>query len=207
MTIKPLIDNGQFIFVYLSIFEAFFTFWYISFCIVCICIAPFIAHQIWCFFLPALYSFEAKMFSTILVLWFILILLGLYIGYFFIVPCIWYFFLKLGTDNIQYLTQLSKYIAIFVKIIMFSLCCFECPLLLVIFVQLNFVTVDFLIKKRFVFYSVLLLFSATVAPEFIIQFVAFFVFLILYEFSLFCLLFFKWYYKPSHIPNNMRRFL
>jgi sec-independent protein translocase protein TatC len=205
--LKPLLQNNQFFFMYTHVLDAFMTFWYISFFFCFILIFPFVLNQLWCFIKPGLYVFEKKQFVCMVFSGCSLLFVGIFSGYIYFLPLIWSFLLTFAHNSIQYYADISNYIVFLSKLLFFLILLFEFPLVLFLLYKVHFITINFLIRKRFWFDLLLMLFAAMVTPgEFSIQFFTFLLLFLLYEFSLVFLLFYTNMLRTSSIEMKKKSF-
>lgn len=156
--ISPLIVNnfsGKLIYTELT--EAFFTYCKISLCFGIFVSIPVITFNIYRFISPALYKKEKKIFFILMCLSPTLFYLGFAFVNYLVMPKAWAFFLdfeKTSLSKIENTAQLvlnpkiNEYVDLVIKLILAFGFAFELPVVLIVLVLIDIVSVDTLIKKR-----------------------------------------------------------
>lgn len=126
---------------------------------------PYIIYQLWKFISPALYEKERKKAGGAIVIISILYIVGVFFGYYFIVPFSVDF---LGTYNIsdQVLNQinLGSYISLVSSLSLVSGLVFELPVIIYFLTKLGIITPSFLRKYRRHAFIVILIIAAIISP-------------------------------------------
>ncbi|MGD9973410.1 MAG: twin-arginine translocase subunit TatC [Desulfatirhabdiaceae bacterium] len=171
--------------IYTGLPEAFFVYMKLAFLCGILVASPVILYQFWMFVAPGLYSTEKKMMAPILILSTVFFLGGGMFGYFVVFPIGFQFFLGFSTDTISPLLSMREYLS-FASLFLFTFgLIFELPLILIFFVKLGIVSIEFLQKNRK--YAILLIFiiaAILTPPDVISQSMMAFPMMILYEISI-----------------------
>ncbi|WP_173912900.1 twin-arginine translocase subunit TatC [Acinetobacter sp. Marseille-Q1618] len=109
---------------------------------------PFLLWCIWRFIAPALYLQEKKLiialFSSSLVLFY----LGISFSRYIVLPSVLYFFMHIAPDAVLPMTDISSYLGFCLKLFFTFGLCFEIPVLIIVLLLSNLVTLEQLIEKR-----------------------------------------------------------
>ena len=153
--------NGKLIFI--SPFEKFFSYLWVSLFGGIVISSPFWFYQIWKFISPGLYKNEKNLGLAFVCTSVFLFLSGILFVYFIVYPFSFRFLLKFGGDEIPYIS-LKPYLSFFLRTAFVFGIVFELPLLLLGALKLNLVSTDHLKKARpYVMISIAVL-SALVTP-------------------------------------------
>jgi sec-independent protein translocase protein TatC len=157
-------------FIFTSVVDAFLIYLQVSFIIANILIIPFVLIQFWLFVLPGLYTYENITYIILISLSVILGSFGFYIFYWYVLPFMWSFFLNFeftlikNPFTLHLEAKLDEYLFLTLKILSFSVICFQFPLVMFLFLYWRFVPFNFFYEKRRYFIVVILIFSAYVSP-------------------------------------------
>lgn len=110
--------------------------------------SPIIVVQAWLFVLPALFPHESRMARRYLVPSFALFVGGIAFAFFVVYPLALHFLLGFGTDEIQPNIAVGRFLTFLTSVTLPFGIVFQFPVVLVILVQLGFVTVDRLYRMR-----------------------------------------------------------
>ncbi|MCY4321836.1 MAG: twin-arginine translocase subunit TatC [Bdellovibrionaceae bacterium] len=138
--------NGSLIFI--SPFEKFSSYLWVSLCSGFILSSPFLFYQVWKFISPGLYKKEKKWSLLFVTFSTLLFLAGILFVYFIVYPLSFRFLLQFGGENELPYISLKPYLSFFLKTaIVFGLI-FEAPLILFSLLKLNITNVKQLKKAR-----------------------------------------------------------
>lgn len=126
---------------------------------------PYIFWEFWRFIKPALYEKERKHATGAVFYSTFLFLLGVFFGYFLIVPLSTHFFgsYKISTE-VENQINLSSYISAVTSVILGSGVVFELPIIIYFLSKVGLISARFLINYRKHAYIVLLLLAAIITP-------------------------------------------
>lgn len=146
---------------------------------------PIFAWQLWLFIKPALKPLEQKVTLAYIPALFILFIVGLCFGYFFIFPIVFDFLLSLAGDNMQNMFTIEKYFGFLLRITLPFAFLFELPVVVMFLTSLGIIDPPRLAKIRKYAYFVLAIVSAVVTPpDFLSQILVMIPLCILYEISI-----------------------
>lgn len=154
---------------------------------------PFILYEIWRFASSALMPDEKKYTLIFGPLSLIFFFLGVFFGYFIIVPIGMKFLLSFGTDFITPMISIDRYITFVGTLTLSFGIVFELPLISLFLTKIGLITPHFLLRKRR--HAVVLIFivaAILTPPDVITQFLMALPLLVLYEI---CIIFSKIVYK------------
>lgn len=148
---------------------------------------PFILYQTWAFIGPGLTKKERGISISYLSLGTILFIIGILFGYFILVPLGLQFLLSFGSEYVQPLMNISKYLTFIIWCLLGSGILFQLPLLLFFLIKLGIVDVNTVIKHRAEAIIALLLLCAVITPtgDFFTLLLIAIPLLILFEISIF----------------------
>lgn len=126
---------------------------------------PFLLLQVWLFITPALTRNERGLTIAYLGSGILLFAAGLCFGYFILIPFGLRFLLSFGTDFLQPLMNISKYLSFMFWCLLGSGFLFQLPLLLFFLIQLGILDVDTVTKHRAEGIIVLLVLCAVITPS------------------------------------------
>ena len=135
---------------YMQPAEAFFTYLKIAVFGGFLLALPVIFYEIWRFILPALTVRERKALLLIVPLSVVLFVVGFFIGF--------------GTDNLEPLFSLGKYLDFVLAFILPFGCIFELPLIIVVLAKLGFVGSAFLWKQQRIVVFLSFVIGAVISP-------------------------------------------
>lgn len=187
--------------IYTGLPEAFFVYMKLAFLCGILVASPVILYQFWMFVAPGLYSTEKKLMAPILILSTVFFLGGGAFGYYVVFPIGFQFFLGFSTDTISPLLSMREYLS-FASLFLFVFgLIFELPLILIFFVKLGIVSIEFLQKNRK--YAILLIFiiaAILTPPDIISQTLMAIPMMILYEISIIGA---KIFVRKKPVPDKM----
>lgn len=194
-------------FIYTDMKEVFFTYLGLSFYIAVILVIPISFFHLLGFFSPGLYLFEKKRWSRYFFGSFFLFLMGCLLAYFFLLPSLYQFFLSFEITNFhdpQFLNihlqpKIQEYFFLAIRLILISGLFSQLPLFLWILLSTNIFPekISFwILQKRNIAYLVTFFLAAWISPPDILsQFIIAFPWILLYEFTIFLILWKKEYLK------------
>ena len=153
--------NGKLIFI--SPFEKFFAYLWVSFFGGVVLSSPFWFYQIWKFISPGLYKNEKKMGLIFVFTSVFLFLSGILFVYFIVYPFSFRFLLRFGGDEIPYIS-LKPYLSFFLRTAFVFGLVFELPLLLLGALKFKLVSATNLKKARPYVIILIALLSALITP-------------------------------------------
>lgn len=109
---------------------------------------PFLAWQAWAFFEPALYEHERRFVIPAIGLGFVLLLAGIAMAYFFVLPFGLDFLLGFQAESLSPIITVDEYLRFATRIILAFGVIFEMPVVLVLLSLIGIVTADGLRKYR-----------------------------------------------------------
>ena len=125
---------------------------------------PYTLIQIWKFVAPGLHEKEKKYVWQITFFTVLLFLLGMSFAYFVMLPMSLDFAVEFGTLDIQNMTDISKYLSLFLQVIILSGLVFELPAVSYFLSKMGILTPAFMRHYRRHTIVVLLLLSAVLSP-------------------------------------------
>lgn len=126
---------------------------------------PFLLLQVWLFITPALTKNERGLTIAYLGSGMLLFAIGLCFGYIILIPFGLRFLLSFGTEFLQPLMNISKYLSFMFWCILGSGFLFQLPLLLFFLIQLGILDLDIVTKHRAEAIIVLLILCAVITPS------------------------------------------
>lgn len=150
--------------------EAFFTYVKVTVCGGCLVALPVIFYQAWRFLLPALTIRERLLLGLLVPFSVILFLAGLLFSFQLVLPLCIKFFMGMGTDTMQPMFSIEKYLDfIFTFVLPFGVI-FELPLIMVVLALLGIVNSDMMQKQfRMVILITFILGALLTPPDVISQ--------------------------------------
>lgn len=109
---------------------------------------PYIMHQIWVFIMPALYRKERKLTAIFILITTILFYSGIAFGFFVICPIIFNFFSGISIANVEFATDISKYLSFILKLLFGCGLAFEVPIVVIAAILLELTTITNIKTKR-----------------------------------------------------------
>ncbi len=157
------IDQGDKI-IYTGPPEAFLTYLKVALLTGIMLAVPVILYEFWMFVSPGLYKKEKKVLLPIIFLSSFFFLGGAFLGYFYIFPFIFDFFLSFASDTIVPRITMKEYLSFSAKLLFAFGIVFELPLVITFMTRMGLVTIPFLKKNRK--YAILLSFigAAMITP-------------------------------------------
>lgn len=125
---------------------------------------PFILYQTWAFIGPGLTKKERSVSISYLASGMILFIIGNLFGYFILIPYGLRFLLSFGTEYLQPLMNVSKYLNFIIWSLLGSGFLFQLPLLLFFLMKLGIIDVDTVTKHRAEAIVVILILCAIITP-------------------------------------------
>ena len=161
--IRPYLVSTQGELIFTSPFEKFFSYLWTSLFSGFVLSSPFCLYQIWKFISPGLYKKE-KIWSVFFVsLSTLLFLSGILFVYFIVYPFSFRFLLSFGGNELAYIS-LKSYLSFFLRTAFAFGIIFELPLVLLVLLKLNLITVKQLtVARPYIIVGIALL-SAIVTP-------------------------------------------
>ena len=162
--IKPHLTAtaGQLIFI--TPFEKFFSYLWVSLFAGFILSSPFWLYQVWKFISPGLYKEEKKWSILFVVSSTLLFLSGILFVYFVVYPFSFQFLLNFGGGTEQAYISLKPYLSFFLRTSLVFGLVFEMPVILFSLLKLNIITVKQLIKFRPYVIVMIAFLSAMITP-------------------------------------------
>ncbi len=133
---------------YMQPAEAFFTYLKIAVFGGFLLALPVVFYEIWRFILPALTVRERKALLFIVPLSVILFIFGIIFSFTLVLPAAIRFFIGFGSENLEPLLSLGKYLDFVLAFILPFGFVFELPLIIVVLAKLGFIDSSFLWKKQ-----------------------------------------------------------
>ncbi len=154
-----------------TIVEGFLTRMNVSLIFGCICALPVFIIQICLFIFPGLTAGEKRIVLASIISAFVLFSVGVFFSFQSILPVSVRFFKTEGffPGNVGLLINYSKFIEFFFKFLLCCGLCFEFPVVLLVLVQLNILTVKMLIKNFKYVVIIIFIIAAVFAPDVISQ--------------------------------------
>ncbi len=149
---------------YMQPAEAFFTYLKIAVFGGFLLALPVIFYEIWRFILPALTVRERKALLLIVPLSVVLFVVGIAFSFTLVLPAAIRFFIGFGTDNLEPLFSLGKYLDFVLAFILPFGFIFELPLVIVILAKLGFVSAAFLWKQQRIVVFLSFVIGAVISP-------------------------------------------
>lgn len=109
---------------------------------------PFYSYQFWSFVGPALYQHERKNVIFLVCSSLFLFFLGLLFAYFIFLPLTFKFLLTMTPNNVQVMTDISAYLDFVVKFLFTFGFSFQIPIIMLLLIQSNIISIQTLIRKR-----------------------------------------------------------
>lgn len=125
---------------------------------------PFILYQTWAFIGPGLTKSERKVSLTYIGSGFVLFAVGIAFGYYILIPYGLRFLLSFGSDTIQPLMNIGKYLNFFLWCLLGSGLLFQLPLLVFFLMRLGIVDVDTITRHRPEAIVAILILCAVITP-------------------------------------------
>lgn len=109
---------------------------------------PFLLFQIWSFIAPALYRNEKRIALPLFVASIVLFYAGIAFAYYVVFPLVFKFFMNIAPESITAMPDISSYLSFVLKIIFAFGLAFEIPVITVMLIAANIISVENLSKKR-----------------------------------------------------------
>ncbi len=149
---------------YMQPAEAFFTYLKVAVFGGFLLAIPIVFYHFWRFLLPALTVRERTTMTVVVPSSVVLFFTGLLFSFLFVLPAGIRFFLGFGTDELQPLFSIDKYMDFVIAFVLPFGVIFELPLVIVILAKLGFVTSAFLKKKRRIVIFMTFVIGAVISP-------------------------------------------
>ena len=145
--IKPYLKETEGRLIFISPFEKFFSYLWVSLFSGLVLSCPFWFYQIWSFIAPGLYKSEKKWSLIFVISSVVLFFAGLLFVYFIVYPFSFRFLLNFGGEESAYIS-LKPYLSFFLRTAFVFGLVFELPVLLFVLLKLNIVSIEQLKKAR-----------------------------------------------------------
>lgn len=109
---------------------------------------PFLLFQLWKFISPGLHNRERKLAIPLFLSSNILFYLGVLIAYKFVLPVILDFFIGFSPKSVLPMTDINSYLSFCLQLFLVFGCVFEIPVLVIILILMNIISVEYLKQKR-----------------------------------------------------------
>lgn len=149
---------------YMQPAEAFFTYLKIAVFGGFLLALPVIFYEIWRFILPALTVRERKALLLIVPLSVVLFVVGIAFSFTLVLPAAIRFFIGFGSENLEPLLSLGKYLDFVLAFILPFGFVFELPLVIVVLAKLGFVSSAFLWKQQRIVVFLSFVIGAVISP-------------------------------------------
>jgi sec-independent protein translocase protein TatC len=156
----------------------------------------------WVFILPGLYLYEKKSLRIILLISILLFFLSSQLGYWYIFPVAFDFFLSfqvIGLEKLYHLelqAKMQEYLILNMQLFFSLAFCFQFPIILILLSKLKLITLSWLVQKRKYFYVLAFVLAAIISPPDVIsQFIIAIPILLFFECSIFALEWIEMYTK------------
>lgn len=149
---------------YMQPAEAFFTYLKVSIVAGFLLSLPVVLYHVWRFFLPALTSGERMLIALVVPVSAGLFFIGLAFSFFFVLPAGIKFFLGFGTEDLQPLLSVGKYLDFVISFVLPFGFIFELPLIIVILAKMGIVSSAFLRQKRRIVIFMTFVIGAVISP-------------------------------------------
>lgn len=172
--------------IFLNAPDVFFTYLKIALLMSLFATAPVTLYQFWAFIAPGLYKHERKSFISYFMGSLLLLLTGGAFAFYIVFPLIFEFFLSFSTENIQAMPAVKEYLSLVMKLLFAFGLSFQIPIVVMLLVRLNIVSVESLAeKRRYVFVWAFVIAALLTPPDIISQVLLGVPMLLLYEVGLF----------------------
>ena len=161
--IKPYLKNTEGRLIFISPFEKFFSYLWLSLFSAITLSSPFWFYQIWSFIAPGLYKTEKKWSLLFVISSVLLFVSGLLFVYFIVYPFSFRFLLNFGGEESAYIS-LKPYLSFFLRTSFVFGLVFELPVLLFALLKFNIVRIEQLKKARPYVVVAIAGFSAFITP-------------------------------------------
>lgn len=155
--------------IFTNLPEAFFTYLKIAFMSAIFLAVPVILYQFWMFVAPGLYSNERRLIAPIMALSILFFMGGAAFAYIVVFPVGFHFFLSFTTDTIRPLLSMREYLSFASLFLLIFGFVFELPLVMIFFVKLGIISIDFLKKNRKFAILVIFVIAAILTPPDVIS--------------------------------------
>ena len=149
---------------YMQPAEAFFTYLKVAVFGGFLLAIPVVFYHFWRFLLPALTGKERSALGVVLPSSVLLFFAGIVFSFLFVLPAGVKFFIGFGTEELQPLFSIDKYLDFVIAFVLPFGVIFELPLIIVILAKLGFVTSAFLKKKRRIVIFLTFVIGAVISP-------------------------------------------
>lgn len=151
---------------------------------------PFLCHFLWQFVKPGLNETEGRFLSIYSPVMFALFLIGVAFGYFVVNPLSYHFLLSLGAVNFDVMVSAQEYVRFLLMTTMPVGVLFELPIVTLFLSAIGLLTAASMKKIRKWSYLAIAVISALITPpDFISQLIVMIPMLLLYEISIFLVIF------------------
>lgn len=149
---------------YMQPMEAFFTYCKVAIFTGFLLALPIVMYQLWCFILPALTIRERKILLLVVPFSFLLFYGGLAFSFFLVLPAAMRFFVGFGTDSLQPLFSVGKYLDFVISFVLPFGLVFELPLIVVVLAKVGIISSKFLIKRWRIVVFLTFVIAAVISP-------------------------------------------
>ncbi|WP_028401244.1 twin-arginine translocase subunit TatC [Ectobacillus panaciterrae] len=125
---------------------------------------PIACLQCWLFVRPGLHAHERKAALAYIPFLFLLFVIGLLIGYFFVMPNIFHFINFLGKDMFNEMYTVDKYFGFIFNLIVPFAVCFDMPVIIMFLTTIGIVEPAYLKKARRYAYFILVVIACCISP-------------------------------------------
>ena len=161
--IKPYLTATKGHLIFISPFEKFFAYLWVSLFSGFILSSPFCFYQVWKFISPGLYKTEKKWSLLFVISSTLLFLSGILFVYFVVYPFSFRFLLNFGGEEVAYIS-LKPYLSFFLRTAFVFGLVFEMPIILFTLLKLNILTPKQLKKARPYVIILIAFLSAMITP-------------------------------------------
>lgn len=103
---------------------------------------PYILYQLWAFIAPGMYAHEKRFALPVVISGTLLFFLGMAFAYFAVFPVVFGFITQVAPEGVAVMTDISKYLDFVLTLFLAFGITFEVPVVVVLMVKMNFVTVQ-----------------------------------------------------------------
>ena len=109
---------------------------------------PFALYQVWAFVAPGLYQHEKRLVVPLVFSSTVLFFVGMAFAYFLIFPMVFKFMASVAPEGVAWMTDIDKYFSFALSMFLVFGFTFEVPVIVVVLVRMNIVTVQKLAELR-----------------------------------------------------------
>lgn len=172
--------------IFLNAPDVFFTYLKIALVLSLFATSPITFYQLWVFIAPGLYKNERKVFVGYFLTSLLLMISGAGFAFYIVFPLIFDFFLGFSTELIQAMPAIKEYLTLVLKLLFAFGVCFQIPIIIMILVRMDLVTVSSLKShRRYVVVWAFIFAAVLTPPDIISQTLLALPMLLLYEIGVF----------------------